>query len=226
MINLLELQNFFNNLKYRLEIFRENKKHTDLYLSSDFNVFNYIYPDENTISDVIANMLDPNGTHGQGEQFLRNFISEIGMSIDFDKLDVKIRREDTTTYIQSVLRRIDITIDYGNGERVIGVENKPWAGEQLDQVKDYMDHLSKKYKDNYVLIYLSGNGTEPKSIEQTFRAALISEGKLKIVPYIPKLTNWLKACFKDCQSEKIRWFLSDFISYVENNFQQSVEEGD
>lgn len=221
-----ELQNFFNNLRYRLDIFRQNKKLTDLYLSSDFSVFDYIYPDENTISDVIANMLDPSGTHGQGEKFLRNFLSEIGISINSDKVGVQIKREETTKYIRSALRRIDITIDFNNCERAIAIENKPWDGEQLDQVKDYIDHLSKKYKDNYVLVYLTGDGSEPQSIEQILKVALIAEGRLRVIPYIPRLMNWLEVCFKDCQSEKMRLFLRDFMRYIENNFRRSFEEGD
>ncbi|HET7290652.1 MAG TPA: PD-(D/E)XK nuclease family protein [Thermodesulfobacteriota bacterium] len=189
-------------------------------------MFDYIYPDENTISDVIANMLDPSGTHGQGEKFLRNFLSEIGISINSDKVGVQIKREETTKYIRSALRRIDITIDFNNCERAIAIENKPWDGEQLDQVKDYIDHLSKKYKDNYVLVYLTGDGSEPQSIEQILKVALIAEGRLRVIPYIPRLMNWLEVCFKDCQSEKMRLFLRDFMRYIENNFRRSFEEGD
>jgi PD-(D/E)XK nuclease superfamily len=54
-------------------------------------------------------------------------------------------REDATRYIIASQRRIDITIDFGNAG--IGIENKPWAGEQPDQLRDYAAHLAKKYRE-------------------------------------------------------------------------------
>jgi hypothetical protein len=57
-------------------------------------------------------------------------------------------REDSTVYVQAFPRRIDITLDFGDGDAGIGIENKPWAGEQLDQRQDYQAHLSKKYSND------------------------------------------------------------------------------
>ena len=54
-------------------------------------------------------------------------------------------REDSTVYVQAFQSRIDITLDFGDGDAGLGIENKPWAGEQPDQLQDYQAHLSKKY---------------------------------------------------------------------------------
>lgn len=216
------MENFCANLHYRLEIYRVSKKHTDLYLSSDFNVFDYIYPDENALSDIIAEFLDPVGSHGQGSIFLEHFLREI----DINKKIVQspsIKREDTTGYIRSLLRRIDITLSFDNPVLYIGIENKPWAEDQKDQIKDYIDHLNKKSNGNFILVYLSDDGKEPESLDPSAKKELIAKGKLKIVPYMPKLTLWLEKCIKDCESEKIRWFLRDFLRYIEHNFKAPEE---
>jgi hypothetical protein len=39
-------------------------------------------------------------------------------------------------------RRIDFTVDMGPDG--VGVENKPWASDQEEQVLDYVRHLAKK----------------------------------------------------------------------------------
>ena len=49
---------------FKLTTFRTAKKELDLYLSSGFNVFEHIQPDENALWDIISDMLDAQGTHG------------------------------------------------------------------------------------------------------------------------------------------------------------------
>ena len=218
------LDNFFPNLRFRLDIFQQTKKQTDVYLASDFNVFDYIDPDENQLSDVIADLFNPKGKHGQGDVFLKEFLKVVGEFGNYDTHKANLNREELTTYIIKSQRRIDITIDFGDSG--IGIENKPWAGEQEDQIKDYKKHLEKKYKgkDKYLLIYLSHDGSSPTSIEQDVREYLEKEGKLRTISYPFEFKNWLESCYKECGAEKVRWFLRDFIEYVERNFRmQNVE---
>lgn len=217
------LDNFFSNLRFRMDIFQQTKKQTDVYLASDFNVFDYIYPDENQISDIIRDLLDPEGKHGQGDLFFKEFLNLIGKSEIYTTQKVNLIRENPTTYILKSQRRIDITIDFDD-KYGIGIENKPWAAEQEDQLKDYREHLKKKYKDNYFLIYLSGSESPPMSIEQGEREALEREGKFITLFYPFEFKNWLELCYKECKAEKIRLFLRDFIDYVEKNFRVEYME--
>ena len=123
-----KVDNFFSSLQFRFDIFQTAKKEMDVYLACDFNVFDYIAPDENRLSDIIAGLLDPNGKHGQGDVFLREFLKVTGKSENYNVQKRKVIREGPTTYIRKSQRRIDITIDFGKSG--IGLENKPWAGEQ------------------------------------------------------------------------------------------------
>ena len=210
-----KISSYFADLNFRLDNYHQSKKLMDVYLSHDFNVFDLISPDENKLSDIISNLLDVSGTHGQGDLFLREFFSVANISAS-NFSSCKIFREDATTYITHSNRRIDITIDLDDFG--IGIENKPWALEQTDQIKDYHEHLYKKYNGNFSLVYMTGDGSPPTSIDDKLKRNLIDQGKLIMFPYPTLFIKWLKLCKRQCESEKYRWFLRDFIEYIITNF--------
>lgn len=173
-------------------------------------------PNENRLSDIIADLLDPNGKHGQKEIFLTEFLQIIGKSKKCDASKGRIIREKNTDYILNPRRRIDIMIDFGNFG--IGIENKPWAIDQKDQLKDYNQYLMRKYKDSYLLIYLTAAGSDPDSISKTEIEVLENQQKFLKMAYPDKFIKWLENCYKQSESEKIRIFLRDFINYINFEF--------
>ena len=213
------IERFLSSLHFKLTTFRTAKKELDLYLSSGFNVFEHIQPDENALSDIIANMLDPQGTHGQKDLFLRQFLKAIGHSDMLSDQRCKVRRGDPTNYIKPMQRRIDITVEFGRC--AVGIENKPWAIEQDNQIKDYVEHLRAKCSD-FAIVYISGDGSEPQSINEHERESLTREKRLKVFPYKTNLRDWLESCFKECKSDKFRWFLHDFMEYIDNKFGSNI----
>src|SRR5262245_47098510 len=59
----------------RLHTLRRAQQEYRARLAPDFSVFTrYIQPDENRLSLVLADLLDPDGDHGQGQLFLREFL--------------------------------------------------------------------------------------------------------------------------------------------------------
>jgi hypothetical protein len=218
-----EVKHFINNLRFRISLFNDYKNELSKFIALDFNVFDYINPNENRLSDILANLLDPMGNHGQGYLFLNTFLginNSMTAAIRDHNLDIKnakICREETTTYIIKSQRRIDITINFGN--YAIGIENKPWASEQTDQMKDYNDYLDNKYKGKYILVFIANNPNyEPQSLGDRIKL-LKMRNKLIVISYPFELKKWLLSCYKDCSSEKIRWFLHDFTQFIEANFQ-------
>ena len=213
-----QVSHFFTDLQFRCATFRELQGYLDRNLANDFNIFDYIAPDENRLSKIIADLLRPDSPHGQSSIFLEAFLQLIRISDERYYPD-KIRnivQEDSTVYASAFQRRIDITLDFGYVG--IGIENKPWAGEQQDQLQDYQVHLSRKYSNNFVLIYLSGNGTEPQSLTPQTMKDLRTQGRLRVLTYRPDLQRWLETCYKECHAEKVRWFLRDFAKYVTQHF--------
>lgn len=217
-----ELSYFFSRIEFVINIAEEAQKKLNNYLAIEFNVFDIISPDENRLSDIIADLLNVKGSHGQGDLFLDKFLDFNNIVKFYDLRNVKIIREGSTTFIEQYQRRIDITLDFQDGLFGIGIENKPWAGPQDDQLKHYNTHLKKKFNDNYILIYISGDGSDPPitSIDDCEKHDLRSKEKLKIISYSPNLKNWIRQCFEVCRSEKVRWFLHDFEDYINNKFTQ------
>jgi len=188
------------------------------FLAAEFNVFDIIDPDENKISDIIAMLLSPDGEHGQGIEFLSSFLNilenkymlniPVGLGLD----EVELIRE---YYLRG--KRIDILIKFGE-IFVIAIENKPWAEETERQLDDYAVNLMEKTHNNFLLIYLHGEGEKAKSISKRVKSRLEKEGKFAELPYNPFLIEWLVACRNKCESEKIRWFLKDFTEWIAVNF--------
>jgi hypothetical protein len=211
-----QLKDFFGNLGYRLKLLEEVRAQTDVFLSTRFNVFDYIEPDENRLSDVIAGLLDPKETHAQGDRFLRAFLNMVCGLNEGLSGGCLVLREDLTSFIQSNRRRMDILLVFD--DFAVAIENKPWAGEQADQIADYVDHLRRRFVDNFIIVFLSPEGSEPESLKPGDKERIRKHRQLVCVGYNGVYRHWLEACVKECCSEKIMWFLRDFIGFVEHEF--------
>jgi len=186
----------------RLDALREG---IDLYGATRFSPFTIFDPDENTLSRVVAELLDPLGSHGQGLLFLNALLAAIDLP-RLNRLDpVRVRREAMTR----ARRRIDIVVE--TSRYVIGIENKPWAVQQKDQLRDYHAELSDDLRGRRpVLIFLSDQ--EEKSGKADIKIPYHATGtKLS-------LYRLLSSVIAEIKAEPIRHFVSDFLRYIETNF--------
>ena len=106
---------FLSQMQFRLNILDETRREMNVYLAKDFNVFKYIAPDENRISDIVSNFLDPEGDHGQGPLFLEEFFNIMKRHDDVEKWrggKVSVIREYATDAIPNYQRRIDILVKF------------------------------------------------------------------------------------------------------------------
>jgi hypothetical protein len=202
------VERLFHDLAFRFETVAE----LDLHLASHFNVFRSFSPDEPTLSDIIRDLLDPEGTHGQGDRFLIAFLQEIGLSPLRLRWGSRPRCEELTAYADRPQRRIDIFLPLEGF--TIGIENKPRARDQPGFVKDYSDHLRRRSGAEFLLIFLTKQGRELESKEDKDTAASLGKNRFLTISYGGQFKSWLVACLRDCQVEKVRAFLRDFIDYV------------
>jgi hypothetical protein len=215
-----KLADFYSSLAFRFELLDDARRHFNAYLARDFNVFDYIEPDENKLSRVIKDLLSPDGTHGQGTVFLDQFLTAIGHPLRCaHSKSARVRCQTQATHVREG-GLIDITIDLGDFG--VGIENKPTAVEQDGQLWRYWQHLEARYRGGFCLVYLDGKGTTPESIPEDHRRRLEAEGKFKIMSYVPDLQRWLEGCAKESKADKLRWFLRDFAEYV-GQIQESPE---
>ncbi|WP_299124262.1 PD-(D/E)XK nuclease family protein [uncultured Tenacibaculum sp.] len=207
---------YLKSIAFRTSILKHSQSEFDLLLSRKFSPFKYIWMNENIMSDIFADLLNPNGAHGQKEAFLKSFISKLPLKNQTPSNFPKIEREVRTDKIKNNKKRIDIVISWDN-EFAIGIENKPWTSDSDNQLKDYSDHLKTKYK-NYLLIYISENDANENSMSSKEKNQLKNEYIYFHINYSSYIIEWLEECIKSSQSEKIRFFLKDFKSEIQKYF--------
>ena len=112
---------------------------------------------ENTHSAIIAELLNPKGTHSLKSELLEAFLSLIDKDFvptDFNPSNATVYTEYTTTD----KGRIDILIKDANKNALI-IENKIYAADQYEQLKRY-DQFAKKEFKAYQIYYLTLWGSE------------------------------------------------------------------
>lgn len=117
-----------------------------------FNIFKACGVDhyEVTHSSIIAEFLNPKGSHGQGTLFVEAFIEKLKLQdFDFSLNDIVV----STEYVIPN-GRFDIIIYNGDKQAII-IENKIYAQDQWMQLKKYDDYAKDKYSNGYRIVYLT-----------------------------------------------------------------------
>ena len=154
---------------------------------------------ENTHSAIVAELLNPDGSHGQKDMFLKLFIDNV--IPDFKDFKTQTA-ECFTEYTIPGGRRIDILLR-DIEKRIIVVENKIYAADQFAQLKDYSEYASKQ-TGQYRVIYLTLDGKEA-SDESAFQV------KYCKASYKDNIIPWLEECIK--ASVKIPTIRETLIQY-------------
>ena len=160
----------------------------------NFNIFSILDMERKEVethSKFIYELLNPNGSHGQGELFLQLFLSSVLNLPGEDVLDVK--REDLTRYVGRN-RRIDFVIK--SEEHQIGIEMKIDAGDQEGQLKDYKEELEERCNSiqKPKLYYLTLTGYEAG--EKSTKGKLKVEEDYTLISFETDILNWLEECIE------------------------------
>lgn len=189
----------------RIETFLENvreplrKAVRDRRLAAaDFNVFEAagIYSRELSHSHFLAELLNPDGTHGQGSLFLNSFLERVGI----DK--PKARAIVSTEYSIDEARRLDVLIRFGT-QYLLAIENKVNAAEGEDQIKKYQEWL-KQSERPYTLVFLTRDGRDPSTNDP-------AELPPKCLSY-GDISRWIREAVKKlpCAATRLRATLDQY----------------
>ena len=199
------------------------------------------------LSRLFAHLLDPGGSHAQGDTFLSLLLEELRLAPDSaGKLAAfqsppgvgsRVETEHWTGKIEMSggeprSGSIDILIECDRDRR-IAIENKPWGGEQEEQIPRYLRYLqrlstgSETSRENvanekFVVLYWigwTGDGSAPnlESLDEDLQDRYIK------MPYwetagAPSVAGWLRRCAVACEAPLVRVFLTDLLRYVEREF--------
>ena len=228
---------FFAELAPRLETARELDLELDRRLARRFNVFDYLRTDERGLSRIIADLLNPQAGHGQGTVFLRTLLEELKwfpLRHDLDECTISASVEHRT----SSGRKIDVVVRVIAPNRqawCLAIENKPFAGDQENQVSDYLEYLEEKFGERFLLLYLPPTGEGPS--ERSVDSKELDErwkGRFGVVPYHEgqdehsdefdvfryrfSLTGWFAKSREQCKVDRLRWFLHDAELFCRRTF--------
>lgn len=196
-----------------------------------FNVFNVLgmSTDEvRTHSAFIAELLNPQGSHGCGDEFLKAFIKAVPSLNGFD-----IETNQTEIQVEFWIGRINE--DYTEGGRLdilvstdthaIIIENKIHAGDGWKQLLRYHEFAEREYKNNYRILYLTLDGGIP-SKESTGKQMKEGEDYYS-VSYASDITNWLQHCVAIAVNKPlVRETLVQYLNLIKQLTKQTMEQND
>lgn len=163
---------------------------------SDFNIFEVlgIEHDEVKICRLLADLLNPNGRHGQGNRFLYFFLKRFFKGDDYNitRNCFVCTQEQTDTN-----RFIDISIT--DSDFYIPFEVKFLAKDLENQCNDYIEYALKEKKNRFKkLIYITPSGNLPD------KNSCSEENKNYILCIsFYSLCDWLRECQTSIQENSI-----------------------
>ncbi|MEG1899673.1 MAG: PD-(D/E)XK nuclease family protein [Bacteroidales bacterium] len=155
-----------------------------------FNVFSIMKMTSDEVklhSSIIAELLNPKGSHKMGDFFLKKFTSKfVKLSLNSSAVNVEVEK-----YIGEISEekggRLDILIT--DKENTIIIENKIYATDQKNQLVRYYN-----YKTNTYIIYLTLDGRPPSDDS----CGNLKDGEhFHCLSYKKDIIQWLEECVMD-----------------------------
>jgi len=218
----MELHQFQNLLSQVNAITERYKKVSEL-TGDNFNVFRILKVESSEVkthSAFIAELLNPNGSHGQKDTFLKLFIKAFCFkenSIDSESCKIKVEESiGAISHDRTQGGRIDIIIKDVHNHHII-IENKIYAGDQNHQLTRYFN-----YSDSADIIYLTLDGKLPSDGSK----GDLEDGKhYKCYSYEHDILNWLELCRKEVAIYPIvREAITHYINLIKYLTNQTINQ--
>lgn len=208
----------FKSLFNQVNALTEHYKRIDYITGENFNVFRIVGLESSEVkmhSALLAELLNPRGSHGRGDVFLKLFIEMFcfkGNLLDSGSCQVSVEKHaGLINGDYTYGGRIDIIIMDKCGHRII-IENKIHADDQFQQLVRY-----NNYDENADLIYLTLRGDEPS---EESRGHLEEGLNYRCISYAHDIVTWLDQCRKEASifpvlRESITQYMN-LIKYLTN----------
>lgn len=179
-----------------------------------FNIFHAcgVNHYETRHSAILAEFLNPEGSHGQGDVYLKAFLDVVPFPFQFDTSTAKV-----TTEFPTADGRMDVLITNAKGQAVI-IENKIYAGDQWEQLKRYNTFASRQYHaGNYAILYLTLWGNEAS--EQSGEGVDYTR-----ISYRDTILKWLERCIPiSAQKPLIRETMIQYANHIKELTFQTMD---
>lgn len=179
-------------------------------------------------SALIANLLDPEGSHGCGDAFLRAFFEIALKDLAYPFEDCTLPHSYTEYYTGPIAGdtggRIDILVKSSHYGLII--ENKIYAGDQDKQLTRYDNYGKETFgADGYLLVYLTLYGYDA-SKESTATKSAEEVGYLRL-SYAEDILRWLEQCVRLADNKPlVRESLNQYIRTIKQLTYQDMNQED
>lgn len=227
----LDIQQFFReveNICTREQALQEerHRKGENYNLFSILNIERY----ELKHSALIANLLDPKGSHGCGDAFLRAFFEIALKECAYPFEDCTHLHSYTEYYTGPIAGdtggRIDILVESKSKSSHYGliIENKIYAGDQDKQLTRYDNYGKETFgADGYLLVYLTLYGYDA-SKESTATKSAEEVGYLRL-SYAEDILRWLEQCVRLADNKPlVRESLNQYIRTIKQLTYQDMNQ--
>lgn len=176
-----------------------------------FNIFNILRArrkEVNTHSRFIFELLNPDGSHGEGAIFSALLVKILCPDLSHHPAPDETRREDKT----SDSKRIDFTIR-STGNYIIGIEMKIDAADQKNQMFNYNKELLRRKgaHESHRLIYLTLDG-KPAS-ESSLGGMDIDYQQAS---FKSEIIDWLEECIEQTEKSELIAAIRQYIRLIES----------
>lgn len=198
-----------------------------------FNLFSILDRETNEVkthSALIAELLNPDGSHGRGNLFLKSFLEQLSkkkeVSVFWKNVEIptlgqlekmKVYTERNVGVYRNLDSRLDILLTNNNWQIVI--ENKFNAKQGENQLERYSDYLKEDNSRKKILIYLTKTGESYKSNELT-------DGKdYFCLSYKDDILNWITSCKAHSEkSPNLKKSLMQYINLIKRETNQTIND--
>lgn len=217
----MELQNIQDLLNRASAINRQYEKIADI-TGENFNVFKILKlstHEVRTHTAFIAELLNPNGSHGQKEAFLQLFCDQMKIE-EFECVHATLQKEKHIGFIPNDYSEggyIDILIADKKRNGIV-IENKIHALDRDKQLFRYYKYAQNKFA-KYTLFYLTLDGKEASKVSKYDTP----ERCIKNISYTEDILVWLEKCKEKAVSHPIlRETISQYIYLIKHLTHQTL----
>lgn len=215
--NSTDIKALINQVKSSVE------KHDELAKQSgeNFNIFSIMKMESDEVkthSSIIAELLNPNGSHGLGSLPLEYFIDQLGIDFGEKKMNYASTKSIAEEYVGVINLdfteggRIDIVVRDSHG-CVFLIENKIYAADQHNQLIRYENAYPEAS-----IFYLTLDGKDAENTEKL-------TNQYHRISYKEDILEWLDKCLKaSIHFPMLREVLNQYINLIKKLTGQTMNE--
>lgn len=175
----------------------------------NFNVFSILDRESDEVkthSAIIAELLNPHGSHSQGTLFLKLFLKRLKPIITTSNEHIRFKVR-TEVFVSVPTKEekgfLDIVIE--SDDAYIVIENKTGTEDAERQLMKYCEYIEKIKKNRKVLLYLTPEGKKPNNLKlcgtgPVYYQHFINENQkvaLMCLSYKDFIVDWLDNCITE-----------------------------